>query len=540
MSNREQVTDYIISECKKVKFTPEGIAALLAQLEKESQFQVNNVENAKGWSDEAYTQAVKNGTYTNFANDRIGYGLFQVTEPSRKQSFLDFTSLRKSSIDDLENQTAFMLWELYKKFPTIWAQLCTSHDLEGLVHVLLYQWENPQEKVKNMQERLGYARQWLAKLNASSHQSQTSSQINPSVQPATKEAAVQRVLEIARSEIDYREKGSNTGLDDKNANAGSGNYTKYARDLDAIPNFYNGKKQGYAYCDVFNDWLFVKAFGADTAMKMLCQPQNSAGAGCAYSKQYYQAAGRFTKTPEPGAQIFFWDNAGQINHTGIVESVNGGQVTTIEGNTSDRVARRVYSISDGTIAGYGIPVWELAIAQMATQAVQTTTSPVNVNIDMNIVNNMYLRLGDKNDQVAMMQQRLKDLGYDIGPDGVDGEFGDDTLAALKQFQLDHKLMECGYFGPATYQAMKPDTTSQPVQIPTVQTPKEFKIGDFVNFVGVRQYTNPYNDNGRDAKPGKARIVTIRKDAKHPYYLSHATNGGSDVLGWVDAADVEDM
>ena len=123
---------------------------------------------------------------------------------------------------------------------------------------------------------------------------------------------------------------------------------------------------------------------------------------------------------------------------------------------------------------------------------------------------------------------------------VDGEFGDDTLAALKQFQLDHKLMECGYFGPATYQAMKPDTTSQPVQIPTVQTPKEFKIGDFVNFVGVRQYTNPYNDNGRDAKPGKARIVTIRKDAKHPYYLSHATNGGSDVLGWVDAADVEDM
>ena len=59
----------------------------------------------------------------------------------------------------------------------------------------------------------------------------------------TKDQAVQRVLEIARAEIGYREKNSAAGLDDKTANAGGGNYTKYARDLDAIPGFYNGRTQ---------------------------------------------------------------------------------------------------------------------------------------------------------------------------------------------------------------------------------------------------------------------------------------------------------
>ena len=71
----------------------------------------------------------------------------------------------------------------------------------------------------------------------------------------TKKDAIEKVLDIARSEIGYYEKSNNFMLDNKTENAGSANYTKYARDLDAVANFYNGKKQGFAYCDVFHDWL---------------------------------------------------------------------------------------------------------------------------------------------------------------------------------------------------------------------------------------------------------------------------------------------
>ena len=49
------------------------------------------------------------------------------------------------------------------------------------------------------------------------------------------------VIAVAVEQIDYKEKRSNSQLDDKSANAGSGNYTKYARDFDQkYPKWYNG------------------------------------------------------------------------------------------------------------------------------------------------------------------------------------------------------------------------------------------------------------------------------------------------------------
>ena len=69
--------------------------------------------------------------------------------------------------------------------------------------------------------------------------------------------ARQRLLATAIAEVGYLEKKTNKNLDSKTANAGYNNYTKYARDLDAISGFYNGKKQGYAWCDMFVDWCFV-------------------------------------------------------------------------------------------------------------------------------------------------------------------------------------------------------------------------------------------------------------------------------------------
>ena len=59
-----------------------------------------------------------------------------------------------------------------------------------------------------------------------------------------------KVIEVALNEVGYVEKASNSNLDSKTGNVGSGNYTKYARDLDNI-SFYNGNKNGYAWCDVF-------------------------------------------------------------------------------------------------------------------------------------------------------------------------------------------------------------------------------------------------------------------------------------------------
>ena len=147
---------------------------------------------------------------------------------------------------------------------------------------------------------------------------------------------VSKLLEIANAELGYLEKKSNKDLYSKTGNAGSANYTKYAYEFDTkYSGFYNGKKNGFAWCDVFVDWCFVTAFGVEEAKKLLCQPEKSLGAGCKYSRDYYKAKGQHYTTPKVGDQIFFYDSSKKgIAHTGLVYKVDSTYVYTIEGNTS--------------------------------------------------------------------------------------------------------------------------------------------------------------------------------------------------------------
>ena len=170
--------------------------------------------------------------------------------------------------------------------------------------------------------------------------------------------AVEKFLAIAKAEIGYLEKASNKSLEDKTANAGSGNYTKYARDL--YPAL-----QGQPWCDMFVDWCMVQAFGPVDAKRLL------GGGFSAYtptSAQYYKDRGQYHKTgPQAGDQIFF-RGADRINHTGIVTEVTMAKVRTIEGNTSagpavipngGAVCAKEYSLDNSRIDGYGRPDWTL-------------------------------------------------------------------------------------------------------------------------------------------------------------------------------------
>ncbi len=110
---------------------------------------------------------------------------------------------------------------------------------------------------------------------------------------------------------------------------------------------------------MFVDWCFLTAFGYEDALRLLCQPERSAGAGCTYSLGYYRKKGQFfTSNPKPGDQIFFGSSVSNSSHTGIVEKVDGSRVYTIEGNTSDQVARRSYALGASKIIGYGRPNYD--------------------------------------------------------------------------------------------------------------------------------------------------------------------------------------
>ena len=139
---------------------------------------------------------------------------------------------------------------------------------------------------------------------------------------------------------------------------------KYAAYFDDIhPDFYNGKKNGYDWCEIFCDWCFCNTFGYDLGRRMIYQPLHSAGAGVNSSASYYKQAGAWSHLPSLGAQIYFQDDDG-LYHTGLVVGIKDGRVYTIEGNTGDtkggEVMRHNYPQNAVYIAGYGVPDWDLA------------------------------------------------------------------------------------------------------------------------------------------------------------------------------------
>ena len=163
--------------------------------------------------------------------------------------------------------------------------------------------------------------------------------------------SAEKVIQVALNEVGYLEKKSNSQLDNKTANAGSGNYTKYGA-------WYSGGSlQGQPWCDMFVSWCAEQAGEA-------------AAVGCyAYVPshvQFFKGRGQYfargAKTPQAGDVIFFRDES----HVGFVEYVSGGQVHTIEGNTSGGstliangggVCRKCYALTSSYILGYGRPAY---------------------------------------------------------------------------------------------------------------------------------------------------------------------------------------
>lgn len=251
--------------------------------------------------------------------------------------------------------------------------------------------------------------------------------------------AIEKLLKSAESQIGYLEKKTNSQLEDFTANAGSNNWNKYANYFDTkYPTFYNGKKNGYDWCDIFVDWNFVNTFSFDTGRKMLYQPLKSCGAGCSWSKTYYENNKRLYTTPKVGDQVFFG-----TSHTGIVVKVEGNIFFTIEGNTSG--GNTVVANGGGvaykgpyTVGGnktFGRPNWDLVGGDAYTNPPKFV---------------MYYT--QNSSQIKELQQNLNALGYNCST--PDGAYGTKTKAAVAAFQKDQGYVRSGNVDTVTWNKMK--------------------------------------------------------------------------------------
>lgn len=141
---------------------------------------------------------------------------------------------------------------------------------------------------------------------------------------------VSRLIAIATEELGYVE--------------GPNNDTKYGA-------WYNLNYE--AWCAMFVSWCCYEAGISTKIVPRYC--------GCTAGMAWFVNEGRFGArgeyTPKPG-DIAFYRDADQSTgstHTGIVIAVDANRVYTIEGNTSNMVAKRSYLLTSTYIVGYGNP-----------------------------------------------------------------------------------------------------------------------------------------------------------------------------------------
>lgn len=427
----------VFKKCVALGMTKAGAAGCTANILNESNGRSDNVENRCPLSDEEYTRAVDSGSYTDFTEDRYGYGICQWTLPSRKAALLQYAKEHGVSISDSDMQFQFLTREMRASYAYVWNILTHTQSPYEAGYEMCKRFERPQHVEESSVERGNKAVEIYERCK--------------NVGVKTVRYDKQKLIDWGYSQIGYHEKASNSQLEDFTANAGDQNWTKYAAYLDSLGDFYNGPKNGpYGlWCDIWYDYGMVHCYGREAAQYLLCQPDRSAGAGCRFSAEYYQAKGRFYKSgPETGDQIFFgtgWDN---VYHTGLVVKVENGTVTTIEGNTSDMVAERQYPLNSPKIFGYGRPRWD---GEDAPAPVVTKLYSVQLPL---------LKEGSVGGYVKTAQTLLIARGYScggkkplFGEEKADGEFGQKTSEAVAAFQKDNGLLADSEIGGDTWSVL---------------------------------------------------------------------------------------
>lgn len=158
-----QIFEYLVGE---MGYSVAAACGIMANIQCESGFNPINMENLYeselGFTDETYTMAVDDGTYTNFAIDRVGYGLCQWTSPGRKQGLEEYAWECGTSIGDAGMQLSYLEKELVSGYRRLYRNILTLEDTAENAYVIgydfCYDYERPANTERNAIKRGNLAR----------------------------------------------------------------------------------------------------------------------------------------------------------------------------------------------------------------------------------------------------------------------------------------------------------------------------------------------------------------------------------------------
>ena len=163
-TNEEKIWNYFIGK----GLSKAGAAGLMGNLFAESALNPKNLQNSfekkLEHTDDSYTAAVDNGTYSNFVRDSAGYGLAQWTFWSRKQNMLEFARAAAKSIGDLEMQLDFLFKELSEGYKGVLATLKATASVKAASDSVLLNFERPADQSNAVKvKRAGYGQTYYDK-----------------------------------------------------------------------------------------------------------------------------------------------------------------------------------------------------------------------------------------------------------------------------------------------------------------------------------------------------------------------------------------
>ena len=154
---------------KEQGFNDYGVAGVLGNIYAESACKPTNLQStgnkALCMTDDEYTIAVNNGTYTNFVKDAYGYGLCQWTYWSRKQALYNFAAEKDVSIGDMKMQLSFMLKEFaeYKLLDC----MKNAPSIYDATKIMMLQYEKPYDQSEQaVLRRTKYAEEFYKQYSA--------------------------------------------------------------------------------------------------------------------------------------------------------------------------------------------------------------------------------------------------------------------------------------------------------------------------------------------------------------------------------------
>jgi hypothetical protein len=205
---------------------------------------------------------------------------------------------------------------------------------------------------------------------------------------------------------------------------------------------------GVAWCQIFQSVIVKRAYKRAGSPEPLAHTKELIPwtASCLTAVKWFKARDRFNQTPKAGAQVFYGPGGG--THVELVTEVGKDYIKTIGGNTGGNydgkyqegngVYTKTLDRNSSRIYGYGHPRYTPEINPVTGPVYEAPNYPGKL-----------LKLGSRSRFLTRFQRRMRQLGYELEPDGV---FGPQTLGAVQTLQRRAGLSVDGVIGPKTWAA----------------------------------------------------------------------------------------